>query len=63
LAVSLSLIGALSIVRFRIAIKEPEQLVYLLIIIGVSISLAAHQVIHSVFITLLRVMLENRKKP
>ena len=53
LALSLGLIGALSIVRFRTAIKEPEQLVYLLMIIGVSISLAAQQIIPSVIITLL----------
>ncbi|MCK8479538.1 DUF4956 domain-containing protein [Psychroserpens algicola] len=53
LALSLGLIGALSIVRFRTAIKEPEQLVYLLMIIGVSISLAAQQVIPSIIITLL----------
>lgn len=53
LALSLGLIGALSIVRFRTAIKEPEQLVYLLMIIGVSISLAAQQIIPSIIITLL----------
>ena len=29
LALSLGLVGALSIVRFRAAIKEPEELVYL----------------------------------
>ena len=51
LALSLGLVGALSIVRFRTAIKEPEQLVYLLMIIGVSISLAAQQIIPSVIIT------------
>jgi len=53
LALSLGLVGALSIVRFRTAIKEPEQLVYLLMIIGVSISLAAQQMIPSIVITLL----------
>lgn len=53
LALSLGLIGALSIVRFRTAIKEPEQLVYLLMIIGISISLAAQQIIPSIIITLL----------
>ena len=29
LALSLGLVGALSIIRFRTAIKEPEQLIYL----------------------------------
>jgi uncharacterized membrane protein YhiD involved in acid resistance len=53
LALSLGLVGALSIVRFRTAIKEPEQLVYLLMIIGVSISLAAQQIVPSIVITLL----------
>ena len=33
LALSLGLVGALSIVRFRAAIKEPEELVYLFLII------------------------------
>ena len=32
LALSLGLVGALSIVRFRAAIKEPEELVYLFLI-------------------------------
>ncbi len=53
LALSLGLVGALSIVRFRTAIKEPEQLVYLLMIIGISISLAAQQLVPSIIITLL----------
>lgn len=41
LALSLGLIGALSIVRFRAAIKEPEELVYLFLCIAVGISLGA----------------------
>jgi len=53
LALSLGLVGALSIVRFRTAIKEPEQLVYLLMIIGISISLAAQQIVPSIVITFL----------
>ena len=36
LALSLGLVGALSIVRFRAAIKEPEELVYLFFIIGIE---------------------------
>ena len=38
---SLGLVGALSIIRFRTAIKEPEQIVYFLFITGISISTAA----------------------
>ena len=36
LALSLGLVGALSIVRFRAAIKEPEELVYLFLIIAIG---------------------------
>ena len=35
LALSLGLVGALSIVRFRSAIKEPEELSYLFLLISV----------------------------
>jgi len=42
-ALSLGLIGALSIVRFRAAIKEPEELVYLFIAISVGLVLGADQ--------------------
>ncbi|MEP1488861.1 MAG: DUF4956 domain-containing protein [Algibacter sp.] len=41
LVLSLGLVGALSIIRFRTAIKEPEQLVYYLMLTAVSISTAA----------------------
>ena len=34
LALSLGLVGALSIVRFRTAIKEPEELAYFFMVIG-----------------------------
>ena len=43
LALSLGLVGALSIVRFRAAIKEPEELVYLFLCIGVGLALGASQ--------------------
>jgi uncharacterized membrane protein YhiD involved in acid resistance len=43
LALSLGLIGALSIVRFRAAIKEPEELVYLFLVIGIGLGLGANQ--------------------
>ena len=43
LALSLGLVGALSIVRFRAAIKEPEELAYLFISIAVGLGLGADQ--------------------
>ena len=43
LALSLGLVGALSIVRFRAAIKEPEELVYLFFIIGIGLANGANQ--------------------
>jgi hypothetical protein len=43
LALSLGLIGALSIVRFRAAIKEPEELVYLFIAIALGLGFGADQ--------------------
>ena len=43
LALSLGLVGALSIVRFRAAIKEPEELVYLFMIIGVGLASGSSQ--------------------
>ncbi len=44
LALSLGLVGALSIVRFRAAIKEPEELVYLFLIISIGLGCGAGQV-------------------
>ena len=43
LALSLGLIGALSIVRFRTPIKEPEELIYLLFSIAIGIGFGAGQ--------------------
>lgn len=43
LALSLGLVGALSIVRFRAAIKDPEELVYLFLCIAVGLTLGAEQ--------------------
>jgi len=44
LALSLGLVGALSIVRFRAAIKEPEELVYLFICIALGLGYGANQI-------------------
>jgi len=43
LALSLGLVGALSIVRFRTAIKEPEELIFLFLNIGVGLGFGANQ--------------------
>ena len=43
LALSLGLIGALSIVRFRTPIKEPEELIYLIFSIAIGIGFGAGQ--------------------
>ena len=43
LALSLGLVGALSIVRFRAAIKEPEELAYLFLCIAIGLGLGADQ--------------------
>lgn len=43
LALSLGLVGALSIVRFRTAIREPEELIYLFVCIGLGLGFGANQ--------------------
>jgi len=43
LALSLGLVGALSIVRFRTPIKDPEELIFLFICIALGLSLGAFQ--------------------
>lgn len=43
LALSLGLVGALSIVRFRTAIKEPEELAYLFLALAIGLGLGADQ--------------------
>ena len=50
-ALSLGLVGALSIVRFRAAIRDPEELVYLFLIIGIGISSGANQYMVTIFLT------------
>jgi len=53
IALSLGLVGALSIVRFRTPIKEPEELVYLFLAIGVGLGYAAGHTWLTTFVTLL----------
>lgn len=43
LALSLGLVGALSIVRFRTAIKDPEELIFLFFAIGLGLGFGADQ--------------------
>jgi uncharacterized membrane protein YhiD involved in acid resistance len=45
LALSLGLVGALSIVRFRTAIKEPEELAYFFIAISIGLGMGANQLL------------------
>ena len=52
LALSLGLVGALSIVRFRAAIKEPEELIYLFLIIGIGLACGANQYIVGISATI-----------
>lgn len=50
LALSLGLVGALSIIRFRTPIKEPEELAYLFLSIGLGLGLGANQHLVTVLI-------------
>ncbi|MEJ2594840.1 MAG: DUF4956 domain-containing protein [bacterium] len=68
LALSLGLVGALSIVRFRAAIKEPEELGYLFFAISIGLGLGANQTVIVVvafaiamLIIWARYFLKNRK--
>jgi uncharacterized membrane protein YhiD involved in acid resistance len=66
LALSLGLVGALSIVRFRTPIKEPEELVYLFLAIAVGLGMGAGQPVLTTLIVLLILIfvylfLSNRK--
>jgi uncharacterized membrane protein YhiD involved in acid resistance len=62
LALSLGLVGALSIVRFRAAIKEPEELVYLFFIIGIGLANGANQFLVSIICTFFIILILFIKK-
>ncbi len=53
LALSLGLVGALSIVRFRTPIKEPEELAYLFISIAIGLGLGANQTLNTVIASII----------
>jgi hypothetical protein len=57
LALSLGLVGALSIVRFRTPIKEPEELVYLFLAIAIGLGYAAGQVVITTTVSLLIILI------
>lgn len=63
LALSLGLIGALSIVRFRTAIKEPEELSFLFLNIAVGLGLGADQRVITVIaiLTILTIIIIRNK--
>jgi len=62
LALSLGLVGALSIVRFRAAIKEPEELVYLFFIIAIGLANGANQFLVSIICTFFIILILFTKK-
>ncbi len=63
IALSLGLVGALSIVRFRAAIKEPEELTYLFLVIGIGLVTGANKPILAIIaITLILIMLFLNKR-
>ncbi len=66
LALSLGLVGALSIVRFRTPIKEPEELVYLFLAIAVGLGYGAGHILLTTLLTVIILLviwfwLSNRK--
>ena len=63
LALSLGLVGALSIVRFRAAIKEPEELAYLFFVIGIGLGFGSGNGIATIFaFTIILVIIFIQKK-
>tara|TARA_Y100001958_G_C21008480_1_gene389487 strand:- start:51 stop:746 length:696 start_codon:yes stop_codon:yes gene_type:complete len=56
LALSLGLIGALSIVRFRTPIKEPEELIYLFFSIAIGIGFGAGQTVVTLMVFILIIL-------
>lgn len=59
LALSLGLVGALSIVRFRTPIKEPEELVYLFFAIAIGLGFGANQPVITSIISVTMLLILN----
>jgi uncharacterized membrane protein YhiD involved in acid resistance len=58
IALSLGLVGALSIVRFRAAIKDPEELIYLFLVIAIGLAIGAdYPILASVAVGFILVLL------
>jgi len=57
IALSLGLVGALSIVRFRAAIKEPEELTYIFLVIGVGLTCGANKSLLAILAVVLILLL------
>ena len=55
LALSLGLVGALSVIRFRTPVKEPEDLAFLFLAIGIGIGYGATQIYSTTIIFLVLV--------
>ncbi len=53
IALSLGLVGALSIVRFRTPVKEPEELAYIFLSIAIGVGMGAGQRIATIAVVLL----------
>ena len=67
LALSLGLVGALSIVRFRTPIKEPEELIYLFLAIAIGLGFGAGRLVttvvtSSIILITIYIWLSNRSK-
>lgn len=63
LALSLGLVGALSIIRFRSAIKEPEELAYLFLAISIGLGFGANQgVVTTIGVIMILTMIMLGKK-
>ncbi|MBF0298405.1 MAG: DUF4956 domain-containing protein [Oligoflexia bacterium] len=64
ITLSLGLVGALSIVRFRTPIKSAEDLLYFFICIAIAIGLAAfgYYVVISCFIIIISILILNQRK-
>ena len=63
LALSLGLVGALSIVRFRTAIKEPEELGYFFMAISIGLGMGANQLwptLIGFLLLILVIIIQNR---
>ena len=69
LALSLGLVGALSIVRFRTPIKEPEELIYLFIAIAIGIGFGSGQIVITAILVVIMFLIiffwtsNNKKNP